>query len=123
MTIGYPLPSLLRRLYTEVANGGFGPMSGIVGVRGGHAYQRQPGRPRRTVRARTGPGGPNPSRRGPRLRLGLHRMVNGGLPRSDRSHVMERSRPSLATDSEARPVADADDPRHLDLATSGPEPG
>ena len=37
--IGYPLPRLLRRLYTEVANGGFGPESGIVGVRGGHAYQ------------------------------------------------------------------------------------
>jgi hypothetical protein len=37
--IGYPLPPLLRRLYTEVANGGFGPDEGIVGVRGGRTYQ------------------------------------------------------------------------------------
>ena len=29
------LPSLLRRLYLEVANGGFGPGPGLVGVRGG----------------------------------------------------------------------------------------
>jgi hypothetical protein len=33
--IGFPLPPLLRRLYLEVANGGFGPAEGIVGVRGG----------------------------------------------------------------------------------------
>lgn len=33
--IGYPLPSLLRRLYLEVGNGGFGPRGGIPGVRGG----------------------------------------------------------------------------------------
>ncbi|MFI7034418.1 SMI1/KNR4 family protein [Microbispora rosea] len=32
--IGYPLPSLLRRLYLEVGNGGFGPHGGIIGVRG-----------------------------------------------------------------------------------------
>ncbi|MGW2525034.1 SMI1/KNR4 family protein [Streptomyces sp. NPDC001617] len=32
---GYPLPPLLRRLYLEVANGGFGPRSGILGVPGG----------------------------------------------------------------------------------------
>jgi len=32
--IGYPLPPLLRRLYLEVANGGFGPRGGIIGVRG-----------------------------------------------------------------------------------------
>jgi hypothetical protein len=30
--IGYPLPPLLRRLYLEVANGGFGPHWGVVGV-------------------------------------------------------------------------------------------
>jgi hypothetical protein len=30
-----PLPSLLRRLYLEVANGGFGPRYGVLGVRGG----------------------------------------------------------------------------------------
>jgi len=26
LKIGYPLPPLLRRLYLEVANGGFGPL-------------------------------------------------------------------------------------------------
>jgi hypothetical protein len=30
------LPPLLRRLFTEVANGGFGPGYGILGVEGGH---------------------------------------------------------------------------------------
>jgi hypothetical protein len=33
--IGFPVPPLLRRLYLEVANGGFGPAEGILGVRGG----------------------------------------------------------------------------------------
>ncbi|MBT2490302.1 hypothetical protein J7E96_17605 [Streptomyces sp. ISL-96] len=33
--IGFPLPPLLRRLYLDVANGGFGPAEGILGVRGG----------------------------------------------------------------------------------------
>jgi hypothetical protein len=33
--IGYPLPALLRRLYLEVGNGGFGPRLGIPGVHGG----------------------------------------------------------------------------------------
>jgi hypothetical protein len=33
--IGFPLPPLLRRLYLEVANGGFGPDEGVPGVRGG----------------------------------------------------------------------------------------
>jgi hypothetical protein len=32
---GFPLPRLLRRLYLEVGNGGFGPRRGILGVRGG----------------------------------------------------------------------------------------
>jgi hypothetical protein len=32
--IGCPLPPLLRRLFLEVANGGFGPHRGILGVRG-----------------------------------------------------------------------------------------
>ncbi|MFE5096176.1 SMI1/KNR4 family protein [Streptomyces sp. NPDC056638] len=36
--IGFLLPPLLRRLYIEVANGGFGPDEGILGVRGG-AFQ------------------------------------------------------------------------------------
>jgi len=34
-TIGWSLPPLLRRLYLEVGNGGFGPRDGILGVRGG----------------------------------------------------------------------------------------
>jgi len=34
--LGFPLPPLLRRLYTEVGNGGFGPGAGLVGVEGGH---------------------------------------------------------------------------------------
>jgi len=32
--IGAALPSLLRRLYLEVANGGFGPSHGVLGVDG-----------------------------------------------------------------------------------------
>jgi hypothetical protein len=34
--LGYALPSLLRRLYLEVGNGGFGPGYGILGLQGGH---------------------------------------------------------------------------------------
>jgi hypothetical protein len=30
--LGYPFPHLLRRLYTEVGNGGFGPGYGIIGL-------------------------------------------------------------------------------------------
>lgn len=33
--LGFPLPSLLRLLYTEIANGGFGPGFGIAGTPGG----------------------------------------------------------------------------------------
>jgi hypothetical protein len=33
--LGFPLPRLLRRLYLEVGNGGFGPGYGILGVRDG----------------------------------------------------------------------------------------
>jgi len=33
---GVRLPALLRRLYAEVENGGFGPGAGLVGVDGGH---------------------------------------------------------------------------------------
>jgi hypothetical protein len=33
--LGYSLPRLLRRLYLEVGNGGFGPGYGILGVRDG----------------------------------------------------------------------------------------
>ena len=34
--LGMPLPPLLRRLYLEVENGGFGPGAGLFGVTGGH---------------------------------------------------------------------------------------
>jgi hypothetical protein len=30
--LGFPIPPLLRRLYTEVGNGGFGPKYGLEGV-------------------------------------------------------------------------------------------
>jgi hypothetical protein len=33
--MGAAIPPLLRRLYAEVANGGFGPGSGIIGIKGG----------------------------------------------------------------------------------------
>ena len=32
--IGYPLPTLLRRLYLEVANGEFGPGENVLGIQG-----------------------------------------------------------------------------------------
>jgi len=35
--IGFALPELLRAVYREVANGGFGPQYGIVGTKGGAA--------------------------------------------------------------------------------------
>jgi hypothetical protein len=35
--MGFALPSLLARLYIEVANGGFGPGFGLYGLPGGHA--------------------------------------------------------------------------------------
>lgn len=34
--IGFRLPPLLRRLYLEVGNGGFGPGYGVLGLHGGH---------------------------------------------------------------------------------------
>lgn len=34
--IGHELPPLLRRLYVEVGNGGFGPGYGVLGLRDGH---------------------------------------------------------------------------------------
>lgn len=36
--LGFPLPPLLRALYTYVANGGFGPAYGITGVSGGYYF-------------------------------------------------------------------------------------
>jgi len=38
--LGVALPPILRRCYLEVANGGFGPGSGIVGVSGGWTTER-----------------------------------------------------------------------------------
>lgn len=38
--LGFALPPLLKRLYTEVANGGFGP--GLVGLEGGYADEEWP---------------------------------------------------------------------------------
>jgi hypothetical protein len=37
------LPPLLRRSYLDVANGGFGPGYGLLGVRGGHRHERGAG--------------------------------------------------------------------------------
>lgn len=34
--VGFLMPAPLQRLYTEVANGGFGPTGGLIGVEGGH---------------------------------------------------------------------------------------
>jgi hypothetical protein len=34
--LGFALPLLLRRIYSEVENGGFGPGAGLIGVDGGH---------------------------------------------------------------------------------------
>jgi hypothetical protein len=38
--LGVALPPLLRRLYLEIANGGFGPGHGIIGFRGGWTTDR-----------------------------------------------------------------------------------
>jgi len=36
-SLGFPLADLLRRIYLEVGNGGFGPSAGILGLRGGYS--------------------------------------------------------------------------------------
>jgi hypothetical protein len=36
--LGVPLPPMLRALYTTVANGGFGPAYGIIGIAGGYTF-------------------------------------------------------------------------------------
>lgn len=33
--LGFPVPPVVRRVYTDVANGGFGPGYGLVGIGGG----------------------------------------------------------------------------------------
>jgi len=40
-SVGFRFPALLARLWTEVANGGFGPGDGIFGVDGGWADDRE----------------------------------------------------------------------------------
>src|SRR5882724_1628539 len=37
--MGFSLPPLLEKLWTEVGNGGFGPGSGLFGVDSGHASE------------------------------------------------------------------------------------
>ncbi len=37
--LGFALPPVLRALYLQVANGGFGPGDGLIGVRGGHPWR------------------------------------------------------------------------------------
>jgi len=39
--LGFKLPTLLEKLYGEVANGGFGPEHGVLGLDGGHASDGQ----------------------------------------------------------------------------------
>jgi SMI1 / KNR4 family (SUKH-1) len=46
-TLGFLLPPVLRALYTEVANGGFGPDGGIQGALGG--YGSRSDEPARTI--------------------------------------------------------------------------
>ena len=49
-TLGFRLPPLLRRLYTEIADGGFGPGYGLFPVRGGRS---EPGQEESLVEVRT----------------------------------------------------------------------
>jgi hypothetical protein len=39
--LGFAFPALLERMWTEIANGGFGPGYGIVGLEGGAAFDPQ----------------------------------------------------------------------------------
>lgn len=39
MRLGFPLPPLLRALYTSLANGGFGPGVGLKGIVGGYGSE------------------------------------------------------------------------------------
>jgi len=42
--LGFPVPLVVRRIYTGIANGGFGPGYGLVGIGGGRTGFRRPGR-------------------------------------------------------------------------------
>lgn len=55
---GRPLPPLLRRLYLQVGNGGFGPGYGILGLRGGHTTDGATAITYLERGARRSPGGP-----------------------------------------------------------------
>lgn len=37
--LGFPLPPLLREIYQNLANGGFGPGLGLVGLSGGYTFE------------------------------------------------------------------------------------
>jgi hypothetical protein len=37
--LGFPLPPLLREIYQNLANGGFGPGYGLVGLAGGYTFE------------------------------------------------------------------------------------
>ncbi len=64
--LGFPVPPLLRRLYTEVGNGGFGPDYGLEGV----------------PRIPAVPGTPDI--------VALYEMYNSRPPEDDRGHVWPR---------------------------------
>jgi hypothetical protein len=38
-TLGFQLPPLLREIYENLANGGFGPAYGLVGLAGGYTFE------------------------------------------------------------------------------------
>ena len=38
--LGFRLPPLLREIYSELANGGFGPGNGLIGLTGGYTATR-----------------------------------------------------------------------------------
>jgi hypothetical protein len=59
--LGHPLPGLLRKLYLEIANGGFGPGYGILGLSGGHTVEPDGTSIDRLHRMRTEGSMPRPS--------------------------------------------------------------
>lgn len=72
--LGFALPPLLRTLYTQVANGGFGPGAGLTGIRDGYVYGQDG---RYITLDRTEP----PSWVTQALDLGEHDALNSGLQR------------------------------------------
>lgn len=47
--LGFPLPALLRALYAQLANGGFGPETGLRGCIGGYGTPEQADEPDETI--------------------------------------------------------------------------